>query len=178
LSRVTEVGMIEDPLTPHIDLTSTTFWDAITKVFADAYTPNELPTRFSGKICRVEHDPSKFNGNAQSQMFKEMNINNTQCKVWLEGGVYKIYCKPETFDNTPEDRCIINNLPDIPLAKEKFDGLVDRGQSVSVSSASSTNLEGLVVDYSYTEKSNGERSLGDATTNKPSSAFANKSPQP
>lgn len=176
--RYTELENDSAPIAKQFDVHDTTFWDMMTHMASEFYNPNiSLPTKFSGKVYRVEKNSSNFNGTAQSQMFSELNIDNTQCKVWLEGGAYSIYCKPNTFDATPEDRILCNQLKDVSLSKETIDN-IDGGQSVVVTSHSNNDLQNLTIEYAYSSKASGEKSNGTSNTNNPSGAYANKSPQP
>ena len=178
MSRDTELENDSRPLTKVFDSHETTFWDTFRSMAAEFYSNNiTLPTKFSAKIYRVEKNISNFDGSPQSQMHSEMGIDNTQCKVWLEGGAYNLYCKPKTFDATPEDRILCNSLRDVSVQRDKLPNL-DRGQSVVVTSQGTGDLQNLTIDYTYSDKTNGEKPKGTADASNPSSGFSNKSPQP
>ena len=152
-AKINEIPIIDtsvqDKIGPTLDSQHTNLDNALRLLIKDKYTRDTFKgvSGFQGVVLRVIVDTKNFEYSSRTEILTSNNIT-TKYKVWVLGPLYSIFVQPETYDETPEDKLLIDALPDFSVSKN-VDTPLSPGEIVWVSFGNTSNFKDPVIEYSF-----------------------------
>jgi LAS superfamily LD-carboxypeptidase LdcB len=155
-AKISEIPIIDtsaqDKIGPTLDSQHTSLDNVLRLLIKDKYTRDTFKgvSGFQGVVLRVIDDTKKFEYSPRTEILKPKDSNNitTKYKVWVLGPLYSIFLQPETYDETPEDKLLIDALPDFSVNKN-IETPLTPGEIVWVSFGNTSNFKDPVIEYSF-----------------------------
>lgn len=175
-----------DKIGPALDVQNTSLENVLRLLIKDKYTKDTFKgvTGFQGIVLRTIHDPSNYDYSQRVGVIKKQDgvvIPQTKYKVWIPGPLYSIFIQPQTFDETPQDKALIDVLPDFSIASNIFDVFAP-GDIVWVSFGNIDSFKDPVIEYSFSPIKDNTVSANPNTSGNsppnPSQAFNDRSSKP
>ncbi len=165
---------------PVLDTQNTTLENVLRLLIKDKYTPNILDgvSGYQGIVLRVINEKQKFEYSNRTEISTRGGVVVPKYKVWVPGPVFSIFRKPLTFDENPDDRLLIDLLPDFSAANTINRGL-NVGEAVWVTFGNQSNFKDPVIEYAIIDVPNGTATPPPvAAAGTPSGAFPPNQPPP
>ena len=142
-----------DKIGPVLDAQNTSLDNVLRLLIKDKYTKDTFKgiTGFQGIVLRTVVDPTSFDYVQRTEVIKKENnntVNPVKYKVWIPGPLYSIFVQPQTFDESPQDKALIDILPDFSTSNTLIDTLAP-GDIVWVSFGNIDSFKDPVIQYSF-----------------------------
>jgi LAS superfamily LD-carboxypeptidase LdcB len=185
--KISDIPVIDtstqDKIGPTLDSQHTSLDNVLSLLIKDKYTRDTFKgiSGFQGVILRVITEPRLFEYSPRTEILNPNGSSQTttKYKVWVLGPLYSIFLQPETFDETPEDKLLIDALPDFSISKN-IDANLSVGEIVWVSFSNTSNFKDPIIQYSFfstlknTASSTGNNGGTAISVTKPSTVFSNQ----
>jgi hypothetical protein len=166
---------VQDKIGPTLDSQHTSLDNVLNLLVKDKYTRDTFKgiSGFQGVVLRVITEPKLFEYSSRTEILnpKETAQTTTKYKVWVLGPLYSIFVQPETYDETPEDKLLIDALPDFSISKN-IDSSLSVGEIVWVSFGNTSNFKDPIIQYTFFPTQQNTAGQSGENVGKPSGAFA------